>query len=157
MEFSSHVSPMEAEVKSDTKTRKRMEDVAADRVISRDSSSVHVDPDPTCLISFGDDSIGPPAFLCSRHDALVDKGAAAPKPRLSPMKMRTLTAVGGLLPSSTAYTAMRTIFLRPLFPWSFGEIKKRTSRTNNQLAPPLQMEGYSNEIKANSGVRSWQF
>ena len=43
-----------------------------------------------------------------KNDALVDKGAAAPKPCLSPVERHT-TAAGGLLPAGTASTAMRTI------------------------------------------------
>ena len=50
---------MEADVKSDTKTRNRMGDVAADRVISGDSSSAQLDPDPMCVTRFGDDSTEP--------------------------------------------------------------------------------------------------
>ena len=126
---------MEADIKPDTKTRKRMENVAADRVMSGDSSSAPVDPDPMCLTSFGDDSTGPPALPCSRDDILVDKGAAVPKPCLSLMDMRTLTAAGGLLPADIASTAMRTIFPRPFFLGSLEKTKKRTSRTNNQFAP----------------------
>ena len=110
-----------------------MKDVAADRVISGDSSSAQVDPDPMCLTSFGYDSTGPPALPCSRDDVLGDKGAAAPKPCFSPIEMRTLTAAGGVLPTGTASTAMRTIFPRPLFSWNLGETKKRIRWTNNQL------------------------
>ena len=114
---------------SNTKTRKRMENVAVERVISGDNSSAKVDTDPMYLTSFGDDSIGPPALPCLRDDALVDKGAAAPKPCLSLIKMRMLTAAGDLLSASTASTAKKTIFPRPTFSWSLGETKKLTSRT----------------------------
>ena len=38
----------EVDVKPDTKTRKHMEDTAADRVICRDSSSAQVNPDAMC-------------------------------------------------------------------------------------------------------------
>ena len=55
---------MEADVPTDTKTRKHMEDISAEGVISGDNSSVEVDPDPICLTSFGDDSTGPPALPC---------------------------------------------------------------------------------------------
>ena len=86
---------MGAVVKSDTKTRKRMEDVAVDRVVSGDSFSVNqVDPDQMCLTRFGDDSIIPLDLPCSRHDALVDKDAEVPKPCLSPTEMRTLILAG---------------------------------------------------------------
>ena len=50
---------VEADVKTDAKTCKRMEDVVAKRVRSGyNSSAVHTDP--MCLTSFGDDSNGPP-------------------------------------------------------------------------------------------------
>ena len=125
----------EADVKTGTKIRKRMEDVAAERVISGDNSFAQVDADSTCLTSFGNDSTVPPALPCPRDDILVDNGAAVPKPCFLPTKMRTRTASSGLLPTDTASTAMRTIFPRPFFSWSLGETKKRTSRINNQLAP----------------------
>ena len=86
---------MEAGVKSDTNSRKRMEDVAAKRVMKGDNSCAQVDSGPMCLTSFGDDSTGPPAIPCSRDDAPVDKGAAAPKPCLSLVEMRKRTAAGG--------------------------------------------------------------
>ena len=44
-----------------------------------------------------------------RNDALVDKGAAAPKPCLSPVEMRTTTAPGGLISANIASTATGTI------------------------------------------------
>ena len=81
--------PMEADVTSDTKTRNRMKDVEARRVISGDNSSAEVDPDPICLTSFGDDFTGPLGVPCLRDDALVDNGAAATKPCLSPAEIRT--------------------------------------------------------------------
>ena len=46
-----------------------------------------------------------------------------------------LTASGGLSLADAASTAMRTMFSRSFVSWSLGEIKKSTSRTNNQLAP----------------------
>ena len=71
---------MEADVPSDTKTQKRMEDAVAVQAKHGDSCSAnYVDPNPMCLTSFGDDSAGPPTLPCSRDDALVDNGAAAPK------------------------------------------------------------------------------
>ena len=97
---------MLADVPNGTKTRKRTEGAAAtERVISGDNSSAQVDTDPIRLISFGDDCTGPPALSCSRDDALVDNGAAASKPCLSPVEMRTRTATGGLFPAGTAFTA----------------------------------------------------
>ena len=52
----------EADVTLYTNTRNRMGDVATERVISGNNSSVKVDTDAICLTSFGDDSTGPPAL-----------------------------------------------------------------------------------------------
>ena len=49
----------------------------------------------------------PPALPCKK-DALVDKGAEAPKSYFSGEDMRMPTAAGGLLPACTASTATRT-------------------------------------------------
>ena len=115
---------MEADdVTSDNKTRKRTEEAASDRVMCGDSSSAQVDHDPICLTSFGDDSTEPPALPCCRDDALVDKGAEVPKPCLSPVETRTLTATGSLLPAGTASTATRTIFHQLPF-WNFCPTKE---------------------------------
>ena len=84
------------------------------------------------LTSFGDDSTEPPALPCCRDDALVDKGAKASKPCLSPVEMRTLTAVGDLLPARTASTATRTIFHQPSR-W-FCPTEEMNSRTSIQYA-----------------------
>ena len=62
------------------------------------SSSVRVDGGPTSLTIFG--MIAEPLALPYRDDALVDKGTEAPKPCLAPVKMRTPTAAGGLLPAA---------------------------------------------------------
>ena len=110
---------MEADVPSDTKSRKRMEDAVAVQAKHGDSCFANqIDPDPICLTSFvGDNSSGPPALPSTRDDALVDNGAVAPKQCLSPVEIRTPTATGGLLPAGTASTATRNTFPRPLFPW----------------------------------------
>ena len=103
--------------------------------MSGNSSSAQVHHDPMCLTSFGDDFIQPPARPCCKDDALVDKGAAAPKLCLSSVETCTLIAAGGLLPAGTVSTAVKTIFPRPLFSWSLGEETKiSNSPTNNQLA-----------------------
>ena len=53
----------EADVPTDTKTLKRAEDAAADQVThGHNCSAEKVDPDLTCLTSFGDDSTEPPAL-----------------------------------------------------------------------------------------------
>ena len=88
-----------------------------------------------CLASFVDDSTKPPT-IPRMDDVSVNEGAAVPKPCLSPVEMRMLTAAGGLLPAGTASTEIGTTFPRTLFSRSLGETKKSTRRTNNQLAPP---------------------
>ena len=104
----------EADVATDKKTRKRAEDAAADQAKHGDSRSAKsVDNGPTSSTTFS--MIARPPALPRSIDVLVDKGAAAPKPRLSSVEMRTLTAAGGLLPTGTASTAIRTIFPRPFF------------------------------------------
>ena len=127
----------EVDVPTHTKTCKRAEDAAADQAKHGDSCfAKKVDPDLMYLTSFGDDFTKPPTLPRCRDDAMVNKGAEAPKPCRSPVETRTPTVASGLLPAGTASTAMRAIFPRPLFSWSPSEeTKKSTSRTNNQLAP----------------------
>ena len=57
-----------------------------------------------------------PGRECS-DDALVDEGAEAPKPRLSPVKMRPSTSAGGFLHAGSASThkAQKSISLHNLF------------------------------------------
>ena len=100
--------------KTDTKIRKRTEDAAADQAKHENSCSAKtVDaPPPMCLTSFGNESTEYPSHTC-RDDALVDKGVAAPKPCLLPVKVRTLTAADGLLPTGAASTATRNLFHQP--------------------------------------------
>ena len=94
-----------------TKTRKRTEDVSTVQAKHGDIySEKKVDPDLMCLTSFGDDSTEPPALPRCRDDTMIDKGADAPKPCLSPGETRTLSVAGGLRPVDTASTAMRAIF-----------------------------------------------
>ena len=105
---------MEADVKPDTKTRKRTEGAAAaDRAkyIGDSSSSKKFNSDMTSLISFG--MIASSPALSLSDDIPVDKGAAAPKPCLSSVEMRTLTAAGGLFFAGAASTVTRTTFHQP--------------------------------------------
>ena len=95
-----------------------------------DNSAARVDGGPTSLTSV-DMRAEPPAPEKSIGDVLVDKGAEATKPCLSPVEMRTPTAAGGLLPAGKASTAMGTIFSQPLSFWALDDTtKKRTSPTN---------------------------
>ena len=129
----------EADVEPDTKTRKRTEGAAADRVKNGVSSSARFDDGPTSLTSF--DMIVEPFFMAPENcvgDALVNEDVEAPKPHLLPMEVRMLpSAAGGLLPAGTASTAIRTTFLPTSLLRIFCLAKRRNSRTNfNQLAPP---------------------
>ena len=105
---------MEADVRPDTNTCKLAEDAAADQAKHGDRCSAkRVDAGPTSLTSFGkiaEPSLAPEKYI---SDALVDKSTAAPKPCLSPVEMRTLTAAGDLLPANTASIATRTLFHQP--------------------------------------------
>ena len=71
---------MEADVQAHTKTRERTGGAAtAVQAMHGDSCSTNrVDPNSMCSTSFGGDFIGPPALPCSRDDAVVGNGAAAP-------------------------------------------------------------------------------
>ena len=84
----------EADLKPDTKTRKRTKDVAADRAKHGYRSFMNrVDVGQTSSTNFGMTAESP-AFPC-REDALVDKVAEVPKPCLAPVKMRAPPAAGG--------------------------------------------------------------
>ena len=90
---------MEADVPADTKTRELPEGAAtAVQAMHGDSFSANrIQAGPTCSTSFGVEA--EPSALPCRDDVLVENGAAAPKSCLSPLKMCTPTAGGGLLPT----------------------------------------------------------
>ena len=94
----------------------RTEDTAADRVKHGDSSSARVDDGPTSLTSFGV-MIAEPLLKAPKKcigEAMVNKGAEAPKQHQQPVEIRMLpSAAGGLLPVGTASTARRAIFPPP--------------------------------------------
>ena len=145
---------------SGTKARERTDGAAA-AIQAKHGDSCFVnqmDPDPVCLTSFGDDSTGPPALPCSRDDALVDNGAAAPKSCLSPLEMRTPTAAGGLLPAGTASITTRTTIDQPSLVLSDRRDRfKDFKPMHHGLQQFLEDEGLTNEIDENSDVRSWWF
>ena len=85
---------------------------------------------PTSLTSLGMKAETP--ALPRRNDFLVDKGAAAPKPCLSPVEMQTLTAAGDLLFAGKASTATRIIFYQP--PLWFCPTEEISSRTTTRYA-----------------------
>ena len=120
---------------ADKKTRERTEGAAsAVQAKYGDSCSANrVDPDPTCLNSFGDDSTGPSALPCSRNDAVIGNDAAAPKSCLSPLEMRSPTATGGLLPAGKASTTTRITFYHPRLRFCLTE-ETNSEKTSTQYA-----------------------
>ena len=132
----------EADVKTIKKIRKRTEGTAAaDRTKYNGDSSFarRIDDSPTSLTCFGMIAKPPLALEKCIGDALVSKGAEAPKPHLPPEEVGILSsAADGLLSTGAASPAMRSIFPQPCFSWSLSEeTKRRTDRTKfNQLAPP---------------------
>ena len=105
---------MKADVPADEKTRERTEGATkAVETMHGDSFSanrVHAGPKTTSN-SFGVET-EPPVLPC-RDDVLVENCAAAPKLCISPLEMRTTTAVGGLLPTGKTITATWTTLDRP--------------------------------------------
>ena len=86
----------EAGVEPDAKTRKRTEGASAvDRGKNGHSSSAGVDGGLTNLTHFGIIIAEPSTSEKSIGDALVDKGAKAPKPCISHVEMRTPTTASG--------------------------------------------------------------
>ena len=126
----------EIEVPSNTKAHKHMEDAAAIQANHGDSCSAKmVQVGPTSSTSFG--MKAEPSALPSRDDVLVDKNAAAPKPCLSPVEMRTLTGTGDLLPPGKASTATRIVFYQLSF--RFCLIEETNFRTTS-----IEYATYSN-------------
>ena len=125
---------MKVDMPTDTKTPERTEGAAAAvQAKHGDSCSAkRAQAGPTNSASFGNDFTGPPALPCSRDDALVDNGAAAPKSCISPLEMRISIASDGLLPVSTASTETTATFDQPCL-W-FCPTKEINLRTSNQYA-----------------------
>ena len=107
---------------------------------------------PTTSTSFG--MKAEPPTLPRRDDVLIDKGAAAPKPWLSPVEMCTQIAADGLFPAGKASTATSTIYYQPRLRFCPTEetISEKTSIQytsyyssswwiNNQLAAPFWRRG----------------
>ena len=89
MKLDNHVLPRRQTLSQNMKTRKRTEDAAADRVKNGDIASARVDDGPTSLTSFGTIS---EALLMALEkfigNAMVSKGAEAPKPHLPSVEVR---------------------------------------------------------------------
>ena len=112
---------MEADVKVDKKTRKPTGG-AATAVPARHGDSCtakRVQDGPKNSTIFGVKA-EPPALPC-KEDVLVDNGAAAPRPCLSPLEIRTPTATSDLLPTDKTSTVTRTTFHHCLF----GSVRRK--------------------------------
>ena len=134
---------------ADTKICERTEGAAtAVQAMHGGSCSANwVDPNPMCSTSFGGDSTGRPALPCSRDDVLVGNGTAATKSCLSPLKMRSPTAVNGSLPTGKTSTATKTTLHQLSLRFCLTEATNLTTSTiyvsyfssfgwiNNQQAP----------------------
>ena len=101
---------MEADVPADEKTRDRTEGAAkAVQAMHEDSFSAKRTQDgPKSSATFGE-KVQPLALSCT-DDVSVENGAAPPKSCLSPLKMRTTTTTGGLLPTGKTTTAAWATF-----------------------------------------------
>ena len=126
---------MEADVTVDDKTHERTEGAAAAVEAKHEDScsAKRVQAEPTSSTMFGDDFTGAPALPCSRDDALIDNGVAAPKPCLSPVEMHTLTAAGGLLPAGKASTTTKITHYQPRLRFCPTE-ETNFERTSSQYA-----------------------
>ena len=105
---------MVAEGLADKKTRERTKGAtkAVQAMHGDNVSASRVDPGPktnsTCLGVKGE------LFALScRDDVVLENGAVAPKSCLSPMKVRTKSTAGGLLPTGKTSAATKTTFNQP--------------------------------------------
>ena len=125
---------MEADVTADKKTRERTEGAtAAVQAKHGDSCSAkRVQAGRTSSTSFSMKA-EPPA-LPHRDDALVYNGTAAPESCLSPLKMRTSTAPGGLLSAGKASTTTTITYNQARLRFCPTE-ETNSERTSIQYAP----------------------
>ena len=136
-------------MQEDIKTRERTDGAApAVQAMHGDSFSANrVDPGPkTTSTNFGVKT-EPPALSC-RDDVVVENGAAAPKSCLSPLKMRTTTAAGGLLPTGeTTIATWATLDQTTLW---FYLIEEKTLRTLSSYALYYNSSFWLNQLPAPS-------
>ena len=112
----------ESDEETDTKTSKRTEGAAAENGKNGDISSATVDDGPTSLTRFG--MIAEPLLMAPEKcicDALVNEGAEAPKPHLSPVEvcMLSSTPVAYCPPAHTLQRG-EPVFYQRLFLEAFG-------------------------------------
>ena len=123
---------MKADIIAEKQTCERTEGAAAAvQAKHGDSCSVkRVQAGPTNSTCF-DEKAEPPA-LPHEDDILVDNGAAAPRPCLSPVEMRRLTAAGDLPSTGKTSTVTMTIFQQ--LSLGFCLTKGIKFKTSNQYA-----------------------
>ena len=124
---------MKAYVTADEKTLEPTEGAAtAVQAIHGDSFfAKKIQDGPKSSTTFGVKA-KPPALPC-KENVLVENGTAAPKSCLSPLKMHTPTAAGGLLPTCKISTATSATFDQPTL-W-FCQPRRRILR-GRQLNTP---------------------
>ena len=136
---------IEADGPADTKTRERTEG-AANAVQAKHGDSCtaqRVQDGPKTSISFGMKA-EPPVFPC-KDDGVVENGAAAPKSCFPPLKMRSTTSAGGLLPTSEASIVTRTTYNQtPLRLYSTGVMNSKT-----KLRAQILLVSYDSSFRKN--------
>ena len=135
---------IEADVKTDMKTRKRAEGAAESKLRHGDTFSPLVDDGPTNLTSFG--KIAKPLSASKRYigDALVNEGAEAPKPYLRPEEVRMLSsATSDMMLAGTASMSMRAIVPHHLFLRTLVKRQKIEPAEQKSTTLPLPVKGTS--------------
>ena len=125
-----------ADAFEDKKTCKSRQDFTPDGRWG-DISSDRVHDGPMRLTSLSNQEyIEPPALPCG-DDALVNQGAEAPMPCLSPVEIRKSTTAGSVLHAGSAstYKAQGSNFTPQLLPWSLRETieEKNIGTTTRQI------------------------
>ena len=141
---------MEADVPAEEKTRERTEGAAkAVQAMHGDRFSANrVQAGPKITSTSFSVKAEPFALPC-RDDVLVENGAAAPKSCLSPLKMRTPTAAGGLLHTGKTSSATRTTFDQP--PLRFYSTEETNSEKTSTQSASYDSSCWRN-FQVNTGV-----
>ena len=144
----------EANIEPDVKTRRRTEGASA-AAKNGDSSPARVEDGPTCLTSFG--MIDEPLLMAPEKcigDALVDEGAEAPKPHLSPAEVHAIIRrPWHTIRQHSLYNNENHVFSAASFLDPRGQDQEWNQPNKLQPAyPSLLEEVLRNKIKVNFGV-----
>ena len=125
---------MEADGPADAKIRERTEGAvtAVQEMYGDRFSANRVQAGPKTNSTSFSVKVEPSALPC-RDDVGVENGAAAPKSCVSPLKMRTATAAGGLLPTVKTTTATWTTLDRPTLWFYLAEENELRTSTPSDL------------------------